>query len=134
MSLDLTCPHPFVQAFDGPSLLEPSPLVIPPFGVAAPLAIVPIVTAPRITPPTTKNLAQKSASVLSSSSACAAAIAAARRDCLLVSSCVCVLCIGDGSKSGSGLEEYASALNMPPVGPLLAEEDAEDVFLGEDPP
>ena len=106
---------------------------MPPFGVAIPLTTVPRVIAPSTTPVTTKKRAQK----LESSSSCAAAAAraAARRDCRRKSSCVCVLWVDDGSKLGSGFEEYWFASNVPPgAGPLLAEEEAEDVFFGDEPP
>jgi hypothetical protein len=39
------------------------------------------------------------------------------------------------SKFGSGFEEYWPASNVPPgAGPLLADEEAEEVFFGDEPP
>ena len=125
--------QPLVQSFDGPSLLDPSPLVIPPFGEPIPPATVPNVIATSITPVTTKKRAQNFVS--SSICAAAAAISAARRDCRRVSSWDCVLKVDDGSKSTPGLEEYWFALKVPAgAGPPLAEEEAEDLFFGAEPP
>jgi hypothetical protein len=91
------------------------------------------VIAPRITPVTTKKRAQKFES--SSICAAAAAISAARRDCRRVSSWDCVLKVDDGSKSKPGLEEYWFASKVPGgVCPLLAEEEAEDLFFGAELP
>lgn len=124
--------QPFVHAFAGPSLLEPSPRVMPPFGGPIPLTTVPIVMAPTITPVTTKKRVQK----FESSSICsaAAASAAARRDWRRTSSWDCVLNVDVGLKFGSGFEEYWFALKMPPGGgPLVVEEEEEGLF-GDEPP
>jgi hypothetical protein len=89
--------------------------------------------APSITPVTTKKRAQK----FESSSICAAAAAnaAARRDWRRMSSWDCVLNVDDASKFASGFEEYWLASNVPPgEGPPLAEEEAEEVFFGAEPP
>jgi len=86
-----------------------------------------------MTPVTTKKRAQKFES--SSICAAAAAISAARRDCRRVSSWDCVLKVDDGSKFTPGFEEYWFASKVPAgAGPLLAEEEAEDLFFSDEPP
>lgn len=43
--------------------------------------------------------------------------------------------VDDGSKSTPGFEEYWFASKVPAgAGPLLAEEEAEDLFFGDEPP
>jgi hypothetical protein len=43
--------------------------------------------------------------------------------------------VDDASKFASGFEEYWLASNVPPgEGPPLAEEEAEEVFFGAEPP